>query len=262
MKRLLVGFCLVVGLAACSGGGGGGGGTAPPPTATPTPASVTGDMLAYAPSRGWNYQGEASGEADTLTLYAEPDLIDGYEAFVLGVSSGTEATLLTSEANFYDYSAADMGVTSSASGYNVGIEASAGGTYVVPGNPLLVPTTLTAGQTWSPYAGVTATVTSVGTVPGASVCPTPATGAVVQYAYSNLEIAVSYVPGCGITGWTGPNESFTLVSTATYASIGQTSIARKLEGLTMFDTVKSLLGLNRQAFPGSARGLSAGLFRR
>ena len=49
---------------------------------------------------------------------------------------------------------------------------------------------------------------------------------------------MSYVPGCGITQYTGNNhEVITLVSVGTY-QLG-TQSTRRMESLTLFDTLKS-----------------------
>ena len=248
MKRLHISACLMAcaaaALAGC--GGGGGGGSTP---ATSQPKTVTGDMLALAASRGWNYQGEAEGTPITISLYTEPQLVGGDQVLVVSVASGTIPTLLTSALNFEAGSAADAAFASGSGGYVVVAEASLGGAYLVPGSPLFVGTSLTAGTVSSPYPGVTETVLAVGTVPGASACPAPTTGATVQYTFQNLQATLSYVPGCGITQFSGPGESFTLVSTATYSAIGQTSSARKV-AVGPLDMVRSILGLDHQDFPG------------
>jgi len=246
MKRFLmtacVTACLALGLGGCGGGGGGG--------ATPSQSkTVTGDMLALAPSRGWNYQGEAEGTAITLSLYVEPQLLNGDQVLVVGAGSGTVPTLLTSAANFEADAGADAGFLNGSSGYAVIAEASLGGAYLVPGSPTLVGSSLTAGTVSSPYPGVTETVLAVGTVPGANACPTPTSGATVQYNFQNLQATLSYVPGCGITQFSGPGESFTLISTAAYASIGETSSARML-AVGPLDMVRSILVLEHEDFPG------------
>jgi hypothetical protein len=156
---------------------------------------------------------------------------------------------LPSPANFEAAAGADAGFLNGSSGYAVIAEASLGGAYIVPGSPILVGSSLTAGTVSSPYPGVTETVLAVGTVPGANACPTPTTGATVQYNFQNLQATLSYVPGCGITQFSGPGESFTLISTATYASIGETSSARML-AVGPLDMVRSILGLEHEDFPG------------
>ena len=88
------------------------------------------------------------------------------------------------------------------------------------------------------YPGLTAVVQSVGTVPGSSACPAPATGATVAYSFQGQNYTVSYVPGCGITQYTGNNrEVITLVSVASY-QLG-TQSTRRMDALTIFDTIAS-----------------------
>jgi len=249
--RVIGGAIVAAALAACGGGGGGssmvgggGGGGAP--------ASVSGDMLALAPSRGWNYQGSSSSGSFTITAYADPAPVNGATALSAAAVQGTVPTVLTSGANF-DASLVGIGGFNpvTGGGYTAAYEVSAGSSAALP-NPTLVPGTLTQGQTFSPYAGVTATVTSVGTVPGASACPTPANGAVVAYNVNGQTYTVTYVPGCGITQFIYPSgATYTLVSVATYASIGQLGSARVVRSVNWVSTVRSILGLEHNVMPGA-----------
>lgn len=225
-------------LAACGGGGGGGGSTGvggPPPA-----PSVSGDMLAYQSSRGWNYHGNAfNAPAVTVSIYADPPS-GSTSALVMFIASGTTANA------FSGYKVAGLGVQNTASGYNATayVLLNPDGTIysgsAIPGTPTFVPSTLTQGQTFSPYPGVNATVQSVGTVPGVSACPVPASGATVQYTYGGGTYLVSYVPGCGITDYVGNHgEHLTLASVGTYSSLG-TQSARRMSSLTVLDGVQSL----------------------
>jgi hypothetical protein len=240
-------------LAACGGGGGGGvtgggggGGGA---------ASVSGDMIAYQSSRGWNYHGNAFGApAVTMSVYADPPS-GSTNALVLFVASGTTTTA------FSGFKAAGLGVQNTPSGYTatayvlLNPDGSIYSGSAIAGTPLFVPSTLTQGQTFSPYPGVSAVVQTVGTVPGASACPTPGTGATVQYTYLGQAYLVSYVPGCGITDYVGNHgEHLTLASVGTYSSLG-TQSARRMSSLTILDGVQSLArviatGARWSPFPG------------
>jgi len=87
---------------------------------------------------------------------------------------------------------------------------------------------------------MTATVTNVGVVPGASACPVVATGATVAYNFQGQNYSVSYVPGCGITQYVGNHgETFTLTSVATY-QLGTLGNVREMASLTLLDSLKSL----------------------
>lgn len=196
-------------------------------------------MLAYQANRGWNYQGTAfGGQAVTFSVYADPQS-GGTDTFVLfggyGTASNAFAGTKLAAANF----------TNNGGGYSANsyVLYNGNGTVysqgAIPGPPTLVPGTLTQGASIATgYPGVTATVQSVGTVPGASACPTPATGATVAYSFQGQNYTVSYVPGCGITQYTGNNhEVITLVSVGTY-QLG-TQSTRHMESLTLLDTLKS-----------------------
>jgi hypothetical protein len=226
-------------LTACGGGGGNGTPSTPTPSASPSP-SVSGDMLAVSQNKGWNYQGSVPAAGPlTLTLYADP-ATNGVTPLVLLAVSGTQADATAGT------KAAAMTVSSSASGYDVtsytiynldGTIYASGG---LPAGSMLVPSTLTQGQTFTPYSGMTATVTLVGTVPGSAACPNPTTGATVQYSFLGQTYSVSYVPGCGITQYTGNHgETFTLTSIGTY-QLGTLADVRKMTSLTLLDSLKSL----------------------
>lgn len=259
MQRFFVSFsclALLCALAAC--GGGGGGSTAPSVQSTPTPTpvpSITGDMLAIKPSQGWNYQSTYKGTSFTLTLYADPNPANGITALVGAGVTGLVPTVATSSANMTANLVGALGLkTDGANDYTVYSEVSAGSRGIVPGDPVLVQSTLTLGESWTPATGATATVTAIGVVPGQSVCPnaTSATlGVTVQYTYPNYKDSISYVPGCGITDMTNPTNGaeFTLVSTAAYAMIG--SLDRRAATATYLDTAASLLGMRRSNFPAA-----------
>jgi hypothetical protein len=242
-------------LVAC-GGGGGGGSTAPNTVSTATPApSVSGDMLALKPSQGWNYQSSYNNNPLTVTLYSDPNPVGGVTTLVGAGESGLVTTVATSAATMQANLVGALGVKVDGSkNYNVYSELSAGSTALVPGTPLLVPSTLKLGQTWTPATGASATVTSIGAVPGQSACPNASastTGAEVQYSYPGYEEVISYVPGCGITSLKNPTNgaTLTLTSTASYPSVG--ALARRAAEVTYFDTAASLLGQRRNDFGGA-----------
>jgi len=236
--RRFVYFIVPLFLAACGGGGGGNPSPLPGNNSTPPP-SVSGDMLAVSPSRGWNYHGTAPGSGPlTLTLYADP-ATNGVTPLVLLAVSGTQADATTGS------KVAAMTVEP-AKGYNVTsytIYNFDGSTYAdgaLPSGSTLVLQTLTLNETFDPYTGMTATVTQVGSVPGASACPSPASGATVQYVFQGKTYSVSYVPGCGITQYVGNHgETFTLSSVGTY-QLGTLGNVRRMNSLTLFDSLKSL----------------------
>lgn len=213
------------------GGGGGGGGSA---------LSVSGDMLAMSANRGWTYHGNISGyPAVTFSVYADPPS-GSTSTFVLFAAQGTVATAFSAP------KIASVAFQNSGSGYNatsyvlLNNDGSIYSQGSIPSAPMLVPQTLTQGQSFAPYPGATATVTSVGAVPGAGACPTPANGATVQYAYAGQVYSVSYVPGCGITQYVGNHgEALTLFSVGNYPQLG-TQSARRMSTLTVMDTVLSL----------------------
>ncbi|HTJ28552.1 MAG TPA: hypothetical protein VMA36_20530 [Candidatus Limnocylindria bacterium] len=210
-------------------------------------------MLALAPSRGWNYQVTSGSTSLTVSLYSDPDLVNGINVLAGTAVTGLVPTVLTSSTAAESAAFGGLGLTKSSSGYNATAEVSVGSTAAIPGNPLFVASTLTQGTTTSPYPGATEVVTFVGNVPNANVCPTPATGATVSYTYPGQGTTIiSYVPGCGITQVVDPsNEKFNLVSVGTYSSIGDLSTARRVQSATLADTARSLLGLERSDFPAA-----------
>jgi len=256
MKRFIVSLSLLA-LAACSGGGGGGtggsggGGVAPVPTPGPPAPSVQGDMLSLVPSRGWNYHSIGVSPAITITLYADPAPVNGVRALIGSGVTGTVATVATSPSTMDANLLGALGiVTDGAYDASVYSEVSLGSTAAVPGTPLLVPGTLTLGQSWTPYPGATASVIAVGTVPNAIACPVPASGARVRYTFPGYDGTLSYVPGCGITDYlnNANGAELTLVSVGLYPGIGELAEKRRVESVTLLDTARSVLGLERNAF--------------
>lgn len=224
-------------LAACGGGGGGGSSTSVVQSGAP---SVTGDMIAYQANRGWNYQGNAFGQPSvTLSVYADPP--SGASLTLVGFG------VVGASANaFGGMKLAALGLLNGSSGYDAAsyvLLNNDGSTYAqgaVTGSPLLVPQTLVQGQSFTTYPGGTATVQTVGAVPGASACPTPANGATVQYTFAGGTYLVSYVPGCGITNYVGNHgEHLTLTSVGSYPALGVQSV-RRMDSLTTLDSVRSL----------------------
>jgi hypothetical protein len=238
VKRLLkyAVFSCAVSLTACGGGGGGGGGVVS--GGGGGGPSVSGDMIAYQPSRGWNYQGTAQGQALTISVYADPQQ-NGVDPLIGFATRG-----LVSNA-FGGSKVGGLGLQSFGSGYAavsyiiLNADGSVYSQGAITGGPTLVTSSLTQGQQIPTYPGATATVQSVGTVPGASACPTPAQGATVAYTFAGQSYSVSYVPGCGITQYVGNHgEVFTLVSVGSYPQLGTQSV-RRMDTLTSLDTVAS-----------------------
>ncbi|HEY5340310.1 MAG TPA: hypothetical protein VIK27_04720 [Candidatus Aquilonibacter sp.] len=254
MKRphLGIAFLFIAALAAC--GGGGGSTSLPQPTPSVAP-SVSGDMMALKASQGWNYHATSQGTSLTLTTYADPNLVNGVQSLIASSVLGLVPTVATSAANMTANLIGAVGFSIDASkDYNAVSELSVGSLATIPGSPLLVPSTLTLGQTWTPYAGVGAQVINVGAVPNSSACGAGAqTGAQVKYTYGNLNYTIAYVPGCGITDFlnNANGAEFKLISTQSYASIGQLARGRDVASATLLDTAASLLGQRRSVMPAA-----------
>lgn len=201
-------------------------------------------------SRGWNYQTVNVSPSLTLSIYADPPSGgSNVRAFIGAGVTGLVPTVLTSAANADANLVGALGITQDVSNnMNVVSELSAGSSAAVPGTPLLVSGTLTLNQTWTPYPGATATVVAVGTMPHASACPTPASGAQVRYTFPGYDDSIAYVPGCGITDLlnNSSGEELALISVGSYPSIG--TLATKVERVTLVDTARSALGLERNPF--------------
>lgn len=203
--------------------------------------SVSGDMLALADSRGFNYQGSLGTTPFTLTLYANP-AVNGTQTLVLGSVQGTVATAVNAPGSNKEAS----GTVVAIGGYQVqnftlfNVDGTVFAQGALP-NPQLVTNTLTLGQSFTPYPGVVATVTAIGTVPGAAACPVPtASGATVTYTFAGQTYVLSFVPGCGITQYVGNHgETFILTSIGTYPTAGVLSVRAPV--LSAWDTVKSLV---------------------
>lgn len=215
-------------------------------------------MLALAPSKGWNYQGTLNGNAVTVSLYADPNLVNGVRAWIASAVTGTQTTVLTSASNVNANLAGALGLTVDASNnYTAVSELSAGGASPIPGGVEFIPSTLTQGQTWTADGG-TATVIAVSVpVNGSAACGSSALGVKVRYTYppASIDNTISYVPGCGLTDIVNNNNSqeLALVSVGTYASIGQLSQSRRVGTATYLDTIKSALGLEHLAMPAGTR---------
>ncbi|MBV9270835.1 MAG: hypothetical protein JO165_07070 [Candidatus Eremiobacteraeota bacterium] len=194
-------------------------------------------MLAVAASRGWNYQGTLKGSAVTISIYADPSQIDAATPLVIAGMYGSVPTVLTDAGTVESNLIGRLGVTQSSAG-DQAVWAEPSGTSTpmsIPGAPfLVVPNSLTLNQTWSADGG-TATVVAVGTMPGASACPTSTAGAQVRYQYGTTTVSIAYVPGCGVTQVIdGNGEAFTLVSTGSYTALGQLAWQRHPESRIRF----------------------------
>lgn len=232
---------------ACGGGGGGSSTVATTPLATPSAPSVSGDMIAAVASKGWNYSGTITGQNTAFTLYADPQTTNVITLVGITAAS-TNASAATAFAGGHGTKQGGVGLTSSAAGYNAAafvLLFSNGQIFsqgAVPMTSLLVPSTLTLNSTFATYPGVSATVTFVGTVPGASACPTPATGATVTYVFQGQTTTISYVPGCGITALTTNGVNLTLTSVSSYPQLG-TLAGNRLADSTLWDTARSVLNV-------------------
>jgi len=195
-------------------------------------------MLAFAANRGWNYQTVSIGSANplTVTLHAD-DTSTGANAPALSqfVAPGLVATAIGATSAFLN-SQVTL-VLDTGSGYQVKNFINFYGTF--PVNAILVPHTLTLGQTMSPYAGVSAVVTNVGIQPHEAACPIPTTaGAAVLYTGMGQTATVSYVPGCGITDLIAANgQDIGLVSISSYSDLGTLSVRQQPLATTVWNTV-------------------------
>jgi hypothetical protein len=162
----------------------------------------------------------------TVTLYANPNATPSNTVFVLLYVPGTvpDATAgqVANDVIFNDSSGyVATGATSNSNGFTFSAS--------LPGGITVVPPTLTLGQTFVPYAGLTATVTNVGTVPGSGACPTPnAIGATISYSFGSTTEIASFVPGCGVTDVVSDNGTeFRLKSIGSYPQLGTLSARRQ-----------------------------------
>ena len=141
--------------------------------------------------------------------------------------------------------AAALGVSSAVDGYHVQSYGSVSNDSfgLVPGAPLLVPSSLALGQTFIPFPGITAAVTALQTgIAGSTACPgTAPVGVGVNYAFNNSVERISYVPGCGVIRvLDASGTTFTLISTGSHPELGQQSVARRVLHATYGDTLRSL----------------------
>jgi hypothetical protein len=215
------------------------------PYAEPTPAaaSISGDMLGLAANRTWTYRGTAlNGTTVTVTMYQDPQPVDGNTGLVAFAIPGAMTDALPAEGGTL---VGAVGVSSGSDGYHAQSFGSVSNDSfgLVPGAPLIVSSTLTSGATFIPYPGVTATVRSIGNVPGATGCPPTVgtTGAVVYYVIGTLTEQFSFVPGCGITRFI--NEAgtvFVLQAVGSHPEVGQQSVVRHVLHATYGDTLRAL----------------------
>lgn len=213
-----------------------------------TVPSVGGDFLAVTANRGWNYAVTPGGTGQTaaappftLTMYADPVQQSGDTVLVALQQAGVHADATAGSIGAYaSVNSATGGYT--ATGY-YSVSNFAGGP--IPGGLQLVLPSLTKGQTWTPYAGLTATVLEVGSVPGAGACPggTASIGATVLYSYGYSGIRISYVPGCGITHMVTSNGTqFLLTSIGSYPTLSELAHARRPASLDIVNALRKVWG--------------------
>jgi len=193
-------------------------------------------MLAIAPSRAWNYQDGVY----TITLYADPQPVNGIQPIIGLIASGTLTNALSGQ------EIGGIGVTHQPDGYHVNtfVSLSTGTAGAVPGTPLLVANTLVQGAVTTPYVGITENVTTVSnSIPGSPGCAMGVVaGATVQYTFQNQTYTISYVPGCGIVNFTTPTgDTFYLQSIATYPQLGQLAIGTRISDASYLDLVRSMV---------------------
>jgi len=255
----VIGAALVAGLSSCSGGT-----VATTPLATPSPTSVSGDLLNFAPSRGWNYlvtniknvytypNGEINPGVPvttaTISLYVYPTPIDGTTILEEVAVSGQATSALTAPLSQQAIIGA-AGFSTTGTTYTATRFANYTTTAAIPAVVLTSP--LVLGATATPFVGVTQTVTAIGTVPGESACPTPtALGATVQYTQGSQTGTIDFVPGCGATQILDNHGGiWTLQSIGSYPAAASnytiTAVAQQVGGANMLDTLRSIFGLEQ-----------------
>jgi hypothetical protein len=215
------------------------------PNVPPAP-SVSGDFLAIAANRGWNYSVVPAGNGNftpsppvTVTLYADPQLQGTDHLLVALFTNGTQADATGGQvAAYMSTNSAQGGYT--ATGY-YSVDNFAGGP--IPGGLQLVLPSLTKGQSWTPYPGLTANVIEVANnLIGSGACSggTASFGATVQYTFGLESERISYVPGCGITHMVTDNGTqITLTSIGSYPTLGQLAEAREPASLRTVSALRS-----------------------
>lgn len=229
----------------------------------PTAATVSGDMLGYVASRAWTYQTTQNGLTSYFGIYADPQGSNGITSLVLFCALNNQ-TGCTSPNPFTGTSLGALGLQALPNGYLLDSFASASNNSagVVPGVPLLVPNSLSLGQSWNPFGSglgilsglisANATVVAVGPVPGMSACPnSPTQGATVNYSITSSASpssagtgfgsqAMSFVPGCGITDFVNSaGQEFTLVSVGSQ-NLGTQDIARTTQSVSFMGTLRAM----------------------
>ncbi len=211
--------------------------------AAPSTTSVTGDFIAPSSGKTWNYTASGASVASpySVSIYVDPQPDVSGNLALVGFQSSTP-NIDAAATGGTQIGAA--GLSQSGGGYTAQSFGSVSNdSYgIIPGGALLVPATLTYGETISLYPGVTGTVTGIGTMPGESACPNPsATGASVAYSVQGFSSVVSYVPGCGITDLvTDRFVDFRLHSITQNSGLGQQSIARRVLSATPLDNLRAL----------------------
>jgi hypothetical protein len=237
MKQQIGLMLLVLGVTSC---GGGSSTAVVGSSALTTAPSVSGDMVPLTTNATWTYQTVNAASAYTVTLHANNNNLAVSSALTAFVVPGLQSNAITSNPSATISQSLFLQPTSGS--FNVlSVTRTRNGSFSIPGSPQLVPNTLTLGQTFSPYLGVTATVTFVGTVPGAGACPTPTTGATVAYAFQGESYTVSYVPNCGISDFvTNTGVEFSLISISQETGAAVAAAERSLSGTTLLDTIRDM----------------------
>jgi hypothetical protein len=201
-------------------------------------------MLNLAANRTWNYLGTTAGQPNTtLSLYVDPSPVDGNTGLVAFVRPTTAPDALPADGGML---AGAVGVANQSDGYHaVSFGSVSNDSFgLVPGAPLLVPSTLSLGQTFIPYPGITATVTGIGTTSSAvqSACPGVTLQANVSYVLGGSGVGVmSYAPGCGITKFTNQiGSTYTLQSVGSNPQVGQQSFVRHVLNATYGSMLRSI----------------------
>jgi len=226
----------------------------------PAATTVTGDMLGYAPNRTWTYSTTQNGTTSYFGIYADPQSTSGVVTLVLFCTTSSSCT--SSNPFVTGQNVAALSFQQLPNGYLINSFASASNNSsgVVPGAPLLVPSSLQAGQSWNPFSNssllglvgsVSASVARVGAINASSACPGgAASGAVVTYTTpgpltgSSLNVnefqTLSFVPGCGIVQFTNSaGQVFTLTSVGTQ-NLGTLEMTRTTQSATIMGTLRAV----------------------
>jgi hypothetical protein len=192
-------------------------------------------------------------------IYADPTVTGGVTTLVAFVAAAGTSNPFSPQNQLDGFNIVGaMGVQAQATGYLVSSYGSVANSSfgLVPGSPMLVPSTLQLGQSFNPLTNavgsmvlgvsVVGTVTAVGAVPGIAFCPgNPTQGATVRYTIApnggtTTSSSVSYVPGCGITDYVASTGTEFMLSAVGSQNLGNLEVARKTQSATFLGTLHTV----------------------